>query len=348
MLLPIIAFAATTEDNEKISLTKKQRDILHALGVPESEIDNLSGAEIGKLITKGTIVDYKYLEPYLPSYAELAQDRAKAEVQLEKAAQKIGNVSADELLEYLSKTKESASYILQADSNQLEKVKNRVSEYRFKKSLTIMRAGPTNRDRYVYFTNAAIKTGYNFYSCYIHKDALDTAYAEDAGTQHYNELKTKVSSCKAIGNFIFQKKLTSAENYAYNLWGDFNEDTGKTHQGIDFTLAYGTPVYNIYQGKLVASFSQLGGTTLVIYDKVLDVNFIYMHTQGVDPAKFKIGSTIPTAEPFTKQGTYSYESTTNSHVHLEVVPSDVTTPNPDSYEVVYSDNPYIAALFYIP
>ena len=99
LLIPTVAFAAQ-EQNEpldaQVILTRKQRDILRALGVAENEIDNLSGPEIGEIVLVGNIVDYSYIEQYLPSSAELIQGVRQAEIELESAVKMLSSISATE------------------------------------------------------------------------------------------------------------------------------------------------------------------------------------------------------------------------------------------------------------
>lgn len=358
MLLPIIAFAATTENDEKIILTKKQRDILQALGVEESKIDKLTGPEIGKIILEGKISNYTYLKPYLPSETELKQDSERETNKLRLALKKLEpELTIDELSDYLRSNKKGADDILQSTPEELKKINDALRENRFRKSLSIMRAPQTKNTNYTLFTDMK-SYGYAYSSCYIHKNALKTAYSPNATTAHYNEIRTQIGSAKAIGEYIYDKKLTSSGQYAYNLWGDYYEETDAignitkrtTHQGIDFQAdgkgVPGATLYNIYKGEVVNRFDEKSsdGITIVIHNDYFDVNFIYMHTQN---PSCDIGDFVETCEPFAEQGYFS-KAAKNTHTHFEVVPGTQIRGNPYEGEQLYSKNPYTPAIFFIP
>ena len=95
---------------------------------------------------------------------------------------------------------------------------------------------------------------YAYSSCYIHKDALSTAFSANATPSHYAELKEDISSAKAFGDMLFNTTLTSASQYSYNLWGDVNSAAlanGNivTHQGIDFTRYENAHLYVVCPGR---------------------------------------------------------------------------------------------------
>ncbi len=150
---------------------------------------------------------------------------------------------------------------------------------------------------------------------------MDTAYSSIATSNHITEVSGYVQNAYTIGKHLFagpsQGITLSNDQYAYNLFGELTESSSGNivHEGVDYRRYEGAPVWSLAEGVINNKASELGGTTVAVYNPFYDVTVIYMHLKNVSLSN---GQYVSKDTSFAQQGLYQSGSISNSHVHVEV------------------------------
>ena len=336
-LVFVVLLSSTISVNavDSFDTTQGQRDILMALGVEESKIESLTPEEIGQILAHGKLVNPEYIRKYLPTSEQLQADYDNYQKQLNQIILKFPGLSKEDVERMLRFSRISPDNFMSLSPSQVEKLKQQ--------SLISLQVA-FDSTKYTNFTQGPDKLKYYAYSsCDIHRNTLRTSYARYATAAHYSEMNDNVAYARAIGNALFNTtiNINNVWQYSYGLWGDWYPSVGGAHQGIDYTIIDGAPVYTVARGEVVSIKQEYGGTTLVIENKALKLRYIYMHLKNVTRKK---GDYVYEGQKIGEQGWY-YD---NTHVHFEVA-DDLTrtTGHPNQTNNVYSVNPYFAGLYYI-
>ena len=107
---------------------------------------------------------------------------------------------------------------------------------------------------------------------------------------------------------------------------DYGPYTGKYagsfHQGFDFAIGFGTPVYSILSGEVTrCSPDKNGNTYICIYNKEADLTVVYMHTDKIlveRPQKVSAGQQLAVEASRGK-------NSTGPHTHVEFREGYVTS-----------------------
>ena len=136
------------------------------------------------------------------------------------------------------------------------------------------------------------------------------------------------SIIKAFYKDVYGVAPANQSYYLYSLYGSKTNAKGskfdKTfHHGVDIYLSPGHTVKTTHSGELIRA----SGNTVAIYDADENVTYLYLHCDI--SSNLKVGTTITKGTEIGKESNvglgYS-DSTTNSHVHIEVRRGRDSTP----------------------
>ena len=342
------SFAAETDNDQRF--TERQRNVLLALGASETDLATMTWEEVNDLLRDGELVNPQYISQYLPTEAD---HRASLRNAIEEKvtilrALNLG-LTGYELELYLKSTGKSSHELIGMTSSELQTEGEAIQAYLLAQQ-TVPVVPLSLSTNYTLFsrTGTTPNLDYAYSSCYIHKDALSTAFSANATPSHYAELKEDISSAKAFGDMLFNTTLTSASQYSYNLWGDVNSAAlanGNivTHQGIDFTRYENAHLYVVCPGTVIKTTSEYGGTTIFIYNDTLNMTFVHMHTKNVQVAE---GTYVSKGTYLADQGRYISGGSNNTHTHFEVRSGRVTSAAGTGNEMLRTANPYYYGLYF--
>lgn len=347
-ILCMQSFAAETDNDQRF--TERQRNVLLALGASETDLATMTWEEVNDLLRDGELVNPQYISQYLPTEAD---HRASLRNAIEEKvtilrALNLG-LTGYELELYLKSTGKSSHELIGMTSSELQTEGEAIQAYLLAQQ-TVPVVPLSLSTNYTLFsrTGTTPNLDYAYSSCYIHKDALSTAFSANATPSHYAELKEDISSAKAFGDMLFNTTLTSASQYSYNLWGDVNSAAlanGNivTHQGIDFTRYENAHLYVVCPGTVIKTTDEYGGTTIFIYNDTLNMTFVHMHTKNVQVAK---GTYVSKGTYLADQGRYISGGSNNTHTHFEVRSGRVTSAAGTGNEMLRTANPYYYGLYF--
>ena len=347
LCVPSIA-AEPAKDEQRF--TDRQRNVLLALGASEEELATMTWEEVNSLLRDGDLVRPEYVAQYLPTEEERQSAmRESIEEKVSILRELNQELTGYELESYLKATGKSSHELVGMTSAELREEGREIQEYLSTQQNSLV-APLSLATNYTLFskTGTTPNLDYAYSSCYIHKDALSTAFSATATTKHYTELTNDISCSKAFGNMLFNTTLSSASQYSYNLWGDVNSAAlanGNivTHQGIDFTRYQGAPLYVVCPGTVIGTTYEYGGTTIFIYNATLEMTFVHMHTQNVQVA---VGDYVNEGTYLADQGRYVSGSSNNTHTHFEVRSGRVTNAAGTGNEMLRTENPYYYGLYF--
>lgn len=348
--LCILSIAAEPANDEQ-RFTDRQRNVLLALGASEEELATITWEEVNNLLRDGDLVHPEYVAQYLPTEEErqsAMRESIEEKVSILRALNQ--ELTGYELESYLKATGKSSHELVGMTSAELREEGQEIQEYLSTQQNSLV-APLSLATNYTLFsrTGTTPNLDYNYDSCYIHKDALSTAFSATATAKHYTELRNDISCARAFGNMLFNTTLSSASQYSYNLWGDVNsqsynkDKTIITHQGIDFTMTENTPLYVVCPGTVIEVKDERGGTTIFIYNPTLKMTFVHMHTKNVQVA---VGDYVNEGTYLADQGRYIYGETDNTHTHFEVRSGRVTNAAGTGNEMLRTENPYYYGLYF--
>lgn len=99
------------------------------------------------------------------------------------------------------------------------------------------------------------------------------------------------------------------------------------HNGMDFGVPKGTPVYAVFPGKVVSTYTSSGGGKTILYESdwmthkgvEFKLRFFYGHLWVKRPFNVKPGDRVDAGEVIGWSGNSGYYST-GAHLHFQVMP----------------------------
>ncbi|MGI6605935.1 MAG: M23 family metallopeptidase [Peptococcia bacterium] len=325
-------------------INEKQKALLKAYGVTEDKIKSITRREISNILLFGHIVNSEYIQPYLVSKKEVIDGFKNSEFARKEQALRFeqnGLTLSDLALI-------SNNYTLEEIAKMpISGIKETIENYKSSTDLapanSHFKIQTITPNLYTRFNKEDINASESGSYVYLHRDSMDTAYSSIATSDHITEVSGYVQNAYTIGKHLFagpsQGITLSNDQYAYNLFGELTESSSGNivHEGVDYRRYEGAPVWSLAEGVINNKVSELGGTTVAVYNPFYDVTVIYMHLKNVSLSN---GQYVSKDTSFAEQGLYKYGSISNSHVHVELRDGRQTSANPGSGETLSSTRPY--------
>lgn len=333
----IVSFASNNKPTSEIEsrdkkvidvlkITEHKRNILHAYGLTDTEINELTIKELKELLSKGEVIDSSKL--YDKSTLDNVFEEEKMLIEQIMASKGVSASELDELAKYY--TLES---LLNANSKDLEFLKTKVltsNEIKYKNSELYYSSPLMASTTSITLPSGQIYDEYgcelNDLSCGAPDQYICISTIPYGGGSHesiyvnnlrYSTINQVASNAREMASRIFQKStsLVVATYYLWSEWGEgyvwvdgvqYDASTW-LHEGVDMqTTSSNKSVYSPLDygyAKVVWSDS----TTVCIYDSVLEVTIAYQHVNN----SLSKGDIIPA---YGLIGTQS-----GNHVHVGVI-----------------------------
>ncbi|UWG95938.1 M23 family metallopeptidase [Dehalobacter sp. DCM] len=326
-----------------------QKDVLRACGVTEDELNTITKREIGDILLFGNVVKPEYLVPYVATKEEVKEsiDKTEKARQEQKLRFEQNGLTLDDL------DLMSEDYLFEEIAKMpIPKIQKIIKDARSSLKtndgdFTLQYITP---NLYTKFNKNDIGAYESTTYLYFQRYSMNTSYASVATSAHISEVSDYVSVAYGIGKRLFGVTSLTSQQYAGNLFGELTEgsssSTNKVHEGIDLIRYEGAPVYNLIDGDVINVASELGGTTVSVYQPFYGssgVSLIYMHLKNVNVVEGQYIYNFTSS--FAQEGRYISGSENNTHVHVEVRNGQAEYGNSGTGETLSSASPYLTLLY---
>jgi murein DD-endopeptidase MepM/ murein hydrolase activator NlpD len=317
-------------------LSVKQKDFLLALGVPNSDIDNITNGEVADILKNSEILYPGYIESYydeIQLYAELAESKR---VMIER-------------LQDAGLSQEEIDVFIDGGYNISDFTDEELQSTSFSNPPLILFAATP----YHVFRGTAVYNLINEDPCNFHNESFPTSYYAGTtggglvtlplnptpGTTEYQVkvdlLQHHLGDVSSYVKKLYNVSSTAGISFNYNLFGEM---TGtNAHEGIDVYRGSGYSIKSISSGTIVVRNNSTALSVLGVYYPTYDITIFYMH--------MNIASSVPAVgQQISKGATIGTEDNRGNgigvHTHIQIQSGSLTSAASGQDSTLSSLKPY--------